>query len=73
MRRGRASGAGVAMLEKDMPEGRQVKRTRKRTASAGDRSPEAAVVGIGLLPGLAKKSNALKIDIADDGKLSGLS
>jgi len=27
---GRASGAGVAILQKDMPEGRQVKRTRGR-------------------------------------------
>jgi formate--tetrahydrofolate ligase len=40
-------------------------------AGAGYLVPVAGEIE--LLPGLAKKPNALKIDIADDGKLSGLS
>ena len=40
---------------------------------AGAGLPGAGGGEIELLPGLAKKPNALKIDIADDGKLSGLS
>ena len=40
-------------------------------AGAGYLVPVAGEIA--LLPGLAKKPNALKIDIADDGRLSGLS
>jgi formate--tetrahydrofolate ligase len=40
-------------------------------AGAGYLVPVAGEIE--LLPGLAKKPNALKIDIADDGKLTGLS
>jgi formate--tetrahydrofolate ligase len=40
-------------------------------AGAGYLVPVAGEIE--LLPGLAKKPNALKIDIADDGRLSGLS
>ena len=44
---GRASGAGFAMLEKDMPEGRQVK---ARTKCASYELPVPSVQSRGYLP-----------------------